>query len=96
MKWPQYGGQQKLVIIINLILLCFSTTDFIYYNLLDVCTHLFFNAPRLEIRRPAIDNKGRLTGRYHWPGKREVSEDGKGAGQGRRKCQKKGKGLSPK
>ena len=28
MKGPQYGGQQKLVIINNLILPCFSTTRF--------------------------------------------------------------------
>ena len=46
-----------------------------FLYLLDTCTHLFFNAPRLEMRRPAIDNIVRLTGRNHWPGKSEVSED---------------------
>ena len=28
--------------------------------LLDVCTHLFFNASRLEMRKPAVDNMARL------------------------------------
>ena len=49
--------------------------DVILYYLLDVCTHLFFNDPRLEMRKQAIDNIARPTGRNHWPGKREVSED---------------------
>ena len=44
---------------------------FLYY-LLDVCTHLLFNAPRLESRRPVMDNIARLIGRNHWPGKRET------------------------
>ena len=44
---------------------------FLYY-LLDLCTHLFHSAPRLELRRPAIDNTARLTGRNHWTGKRET------------------------
>ena len=49
---------------------------FLYY-LLDVCTHLFCSAPRLELRRPAIDNIARLTGRNHWPGKRETPAEWK-------------------
>ena len=48
--------------------------DTFLYFLLDFCTHLLFNALRLESRRPAIDNIARLTGRNHWPGKRETSE----------------------
>ena len=44
---------------------------FLYY-LLDVCTHLFCSAPKLELRRPALDSIARLTGRNHWPGKRET------------------------
>ena len=49
---------------------------FLYY-LLDVCTQLFCSAPRLELRRPAIDNIARLTGRNHWPGKRETPAEWK-------------------
>ena len=32
-------------------------------------------APRLErpLRRPALDNIARLTGRNHWPGRRETT-----------------------
>ena len=49
---------------------------FLYY-LLDVYTHLFCSTPRLELRRPAIDNIARLTGRNHWPGKRETPAEWK-------------------
>ena len=55
-----------------------NDTTTLYY-LLDACTHLFFNAPGLEMRRPAIDNIARLTGRNHWPGMGKVSEDWKDA-----------------
>ena len=48
--------------------------DTFLYFLLDVCTHLLFNSPRLISRRPVIDNIARLTGRNHWPGKRETPE----------------------
>ena len=34
--------------------------DTFLYFLLDVCTHLLFNSPRLESRRPVIDNITRL------------------------------------
>ena len=46
--------------------------DVYLYYLLDVCTHLFFNVPRLEMRRPVIDNIARLTGRNYWPGERSL------------------------
>ena len=44
--------------------------DVFLYFLLDVCTQLLLNAPRLErpLRRPAIDNIASLAGRNHWPG----------------------------
>ena len=49
------------------------------FSILFVGCLYTFNAPRLEIRRPAIDNKAKLTGRNHLPGKRQVSEDWKDA-----------------
>ena len=49
---------------------------FLYY-LLDVCTHLFCSAPRLELKRPSIDNIARLNRRNHWPGKRDTPAEWK-------------------
>ena len=53
--------------------------DVFLYFLLEVCTQMLLNAPRLErpVRRPAIDNIARLTGRNHWPGRRETPEEWK-------------------
>ena len=52
--------------------------DFLFF-LQDVCTLLLQNAPRLERNpsRVAIDNIARLTGRNHWPVKRETREEWK-------------------
>ena len=52
--------------------------DFLFF-LQDVCTLLLQNAPRLERNpsRVAIDNNVRLTGRNHWPVKRETPEEWK-------------------
>ena len=49
--------------------------EFLIY-MLDLCTQLLQNSPKLErpIRRPAVDNIIRLTGRNHWPGKREAPD----------------------
>ena len=45
--------------------------DFLYY-LLDVCNQLIQHAPRFQGPiRPPLDNIARLTGRNHWPAKRE-------------------------
>ena len=40
--------------------------DFLHF-LLDACTHLLINGPRLErpIKRPAVNSIARLTGRNH-------------------------------
>ena len=65
--------------------------DVFLYHLLDVCTHLFFIVPRLEMRRPAIDNIARLKGRNCWPRKREVSEDWKDAKSKVKICNTRGK-----
>ena len=48
--------------------------DFLHF-LLDVCTHLFINAPRLErpMSRTAVDSIARLTGRNHWPAQKRNS-----------------------
>ena len=61
--------------------------DFLHF-LLDVCTHLFINAPRLErpMKRTAVDSKARLTGRNHWPAKRETSAEWKDAKSRVKKC----------
>ena len=52
--------------------------DFLFF-LQDVYTLLLQNAPRLERNpsRVAIDNIARLTGRNHWPVKRETPEEWK-------------------
>ena len=52
--------------------------DFLFF-LQDECTLLLQNAPRLERNpsRVAIDNIARLTGRNHWPVKREIPEEWK-------------------
>ena len=51
------------------------------YFLLDTCTQLLQNAPRLErpLRRTEVDNIARLTGRNHWSGKREAPAEWKDA-----------------
>ena len=53
--------------------------DDFFFFLKDVCTLLLQNAPRLErnLSRVAIDNSARLTGRNHWPFKRETPEERK-------------------
>ena len=47
--------------------------------LLDVCTQLLLNAPRLErpLKKAGVDNIVRLTGRNHWPAKREAPAEWK-------------------
>ena len=59
-----------------------------FYFLLDVCTQLLLKAPRLErpLRRPAVDNMARLTGRNHWPGIRETPAEWKGAKSKLKRC----------
>ena len=54
--------------------------DFLHF-LLDVCTHLLINAPRLErpMKRTVVDSIARLTGRNHWPAKRETPAEWKDA-----------------
>ena len=54
--------------------------DFLHFPL-DVYTHLFINAPRLErpMKRMAVDSIARLTGRNHWPTKRETPAEWKNA-----------------
>ena len=55
--------------------------EFIYF-LLDICTQLLQNAPRLQGQRcPPADNIIRLTGRNHWPAKRGSPESGKECSQ---------------
>ena len=53
----------------------------ILYFLLDVCTQLLLNAPRLErpMGRPAVDDIVRFIGRNHWSGRRETPDEWKGA-----------------
>ena len=53
--------------------------DVFLYFLLDICTQLLLNAPRLEssLRRPVVDNIARLTERNHWPGRREIPTEWK-------------------
>ena len=52
--------------------------DFLHF-LLDVCTHLFINAPRLErpMKITTVDSIARLTGRNHWPAKEKLLLNGK-------------------
>ena len=50
--------------------------DTFLYFLLGVCTHLLFNAPRLESRRPVIDNIARLTRRTIGQVKEKLQKDG--------------------
>ena len=61
--------------------------DFLHF-LLDLCTHLFINAPRLErpMKRTAVDIIARLTGRNHWPAKRETPAEWKDAKSRVKKC----------
>ena len=61
--------------------------DFLHF-LLDVCTHLFINAPRLErqMKRTAVDSIASLTGRNHWPAKRETPAEWKDAKFRVKKC----------
>ena len=44
--------------------------------MLDLCTQLLQNTPRLQnpVRRPGEDNIIRLTGRNHWPGRRDAPD----------------------
>ena len=66
--------------------------DFLHF-LLDVCTHLFINAPRLERpkKRTAVDSIARLTWRNHWPAKRETPAEWKDAKSKVKKCTARGK-----
>ena len=61
--------------------------DFLFF-LQDVCTLLLQNAPRLERNpsRVAIDNIARLTGRNHWPVKRETPEEWKAMNSKTKRC----------
>ena len=54
--------------------------DFLHF-LLGVGTHLLINASRLERlkKRTAVDSIARLTGRNHWPAKRETPAEWKAA-----------------
>ena len=51
-----------------------SKDSFIFF-LLDVCTQLLEHSPQLgrHLNHPGIDNIARLTGRNHWPAKRDSS-----------------------
>ena len=59
-----------------------------YTFLLYVYTQLLLNAPRLErpLRGPAVDNIARLTGRNHWPGRKETPAEWKGAKSKLKRC----------
>ena len=61
--------------------------DFLFF-LFDVCTHLLIKAPRLErpMKRTAVDSIARLTGRNHWPAKRETPAEWKDAKFRVKKC----------
>ena len=61
--------------------------DFLYF-LLDLCTHLLINAPRLErpMKGTAVNSRTRLTGRNHWPAKRETPAEWKDAKSRVKKC----------
>ena len=58
-----------------------GTKDGLLHFLLDVCIQLLLNAPRFErpLRRPAVDNIVRLTGRSYWQARRETTAEWKGA-----------------
>ena len=64
-----------------------SKCGFLHF-LLDVCTHLLINAPRLErpIKRTAGNSIARLKGRNHWPTKRETPAEWKDAKPRVKKC----------
>ena len=61
--------------------------DFLHF-LLDVCTHLLINAPRIErpMKRTTVHNVARLTGRNHWPDKTETPTEWKDAKSRVKKC----------
>ena len=61
--------------------------DFLHF-LVDACTHLLINGPSLErpMKRTAIDSIARLTGRNHWPAKRETPAEWKDAKCRVKKC----------
>ena len=60
----------------------------VFILFLNVCTQLLLNASRSErlLRRSAVDNIARLTGRNHWPGRRETPAEWKGAKSKLKKC----------
>ena len=62
--------------------------DVFLYLLLDVCTKLSLNAPRLErhLRRPAADNIARLTGKKQWPARQEPPPKWEGAKSKLKRC----------
>ena len=62
--------------------------DVFLYFLLDVCSQLLLNAPRLErpMRRLAVDNIARLTGRNHWPERRVTPAEWKGPKSKLKRC----------
>ena len=62
--------------------------DVFLYFLLYACTQILLNTPRLErpMRRPAVDNIARLTGRNHWPGRTETLAEWKGGKSKLKRC----------
>ena len=62
--------------------------DNFLFVLQDVCTVLLQNAPGLERNpsRVATDNIAKLTGRNHWPVKRETPEEWKAVKSKTKRC----------